>query len=384
MINDFSTSNQGNLQHCPYLALIDDIKTNSDFPSDINYCHRCKPPENPTYLHQQEVCLTPHYNECIMLRDPDLKKLPKDIRFSVPATPTAKKWPLLAAIVGLGALSIYLFASALFVNRASAPSATPLIIATTPSPTPIGLFLVSDFTPTFNALSSATSTPSPTETAKGTPSDTETPTSTQILSQFCSVYDIPYYSMAFLGGGRVQLVYDTQMDLSAYRRRDASGKLTPQLDVPGLIIWFNHFQFSDYQAFLRDPNFPNLLYIELMGNKNDHISLEIIEVNNHRCSQEIILPAESAYFTPTRPVENTSTRISPTVISSSTATRTLAPTYAQTPISTATHTLTPTPTNSNTPTPANTNTSTSIPTNTKTPSTTETLPIASLTPTPTR
>jgi hypothetical protein len=372
------------LQHCPYLALIDDIKTNSDFPSDINYCHRCKPPENPTYLHQQEVCLTPHYNECIMLRDPDLKKLPKDIRFSIPATPTAKKWPLLAAIVGLGALSIYLFASALFVNRSSAPSATPLIIATTPSPTPIGLFLVSDFTPTFNALFSATSTPSPTETAKGTPSDTETPTSTQILSQFCSVYDIPYYSMAFLGGGRVQLVYDTQMDLSAYRRRDASGKLTPQLDVPGLIIWFNHFQFSDYQAFLRDPNFPNLLYIELMGNKNDHISLEIIEGNNHRCSQEIILPAESAYFTPTRPVENTSTRISPTVISSSTATRTLAPTYAQTPISTATHTLTPTPTNSNTPTPANTNTSTSIPTNTNTPRTPEPLPSASLTPTPTR
>jgi len=190
--------------------------------------------------------------------------------------------------------------------------------------------------------------------------------------------------MAFLGGGRVQLVYDAQMDLSAYRRRDASGKLTPQLDVPGLIIWFNHFQFSDYQAFLRDPNFPNLLYIELMGNKNDHISLEIIEVNNHRCSQEIILPAESAYFTPTRPVENTSTRISPTVISSSTATRTLAPTYAQTPISTATHTLTPTPTNSNTPTPANTNTSTSIPTNTNTPRTPEPLPSASLTPTPTR
>jgi len=384
MINDFSTSNQGNLQHCPYLALIDDIKTNSDFPSDINYCHRCKPPENPTYLHQQEVCLTPHYNECIMLRDPDLKKLPKDIRFSVPATPTAKKWPLLAAIVGLGALSIYLFASALFVNRASAPSATPLIIATTPSPTPIGLFLVSDFTPTFNALSSATSTPSPTETAKGTPSDTETPTSTQILSQFCSVYDIPYYSMAFLGGGRVQLVYDTQMDLSAYRRRDASGNLTPQVDLPGLIVWFNHFQFSDYQSFLRDPNFPNLLFIELMGNKNDHISLEIIEGNNHRCSQEIILPAESALFTPTRPVENTSTRISPTVIRSSTATRTLAPTYAQTPTSTATHTLTPTPTNSATPTPANTNTSTSIPTNTNTPRTPEPLPSASLTPTPTR
>jgi hypothetical protein len=321
-----------------------------------------------------------------MLRDPDLKKLPKDIRFSIPATPTAKKWPLLAAIVGLGALSIYLFASALFVNRSSAPSATPLIIATTPSPTPIGLFLVSDFTPTFNALFSATSTPSPTETAKGTPSDTETPTSTQILSQFCSVYDIPYYSMAFLGGGRVQLVYDTQMDLSAYRRRDASGKLTPQLDVPGLIIWFNQFQFSDYQAFLRDPNFPNLLYIELMGNKNDHISLEIIEGNNHRCSQEIILPAESALFTPTRPVENTSTRISPTVIRSSTASRTptSSPTITQIPTSTATCTPTLTPTNSNTPTPANTNTSTSTPTNTKTPRTPEPLPSASLTPTPTQ
>ena len=381
MINDFSTSNQGNLQNCPYLALIDDIKTNSDFPSDINYCHRCKPPENPTYLHQQEVCLTPHYNECIMLRDPDLKKLPKDIRFSVPANPTAKKRPLLAAIVGLGALTIYLFASALSVNRASTPSTDPLIIATTPNATPIGLLLLSDLTPTFNLQPSATSTPSPTETTKPTPSDTGTPTSTQILNQFCSVYDIRYYSMVFLANGRMQLVFDTQIDLSPYRRRNANGNLTPQLDVPGLIVWFNQSQLNDFIAFLRDPNFTNLLFIELSGSKSDHISIEIIEGNNHRCSREIILPAESALFTPTRSVKSTSTRISPTIIRSSTATRTLAPTYTRTPTITATHTRTFTPTNSDTPTSTPTIRSTSTPTCTRTP---EPLPSASLTPTPTK
>ena len=409
MNNGFSPSNQINTPSCPYLALLDDIKTNSDFPSEINYCHRCKQPEIPTYLHQQGFCLSQHYNECIMLRDPDLKRLPKDIRFSVPANPTAKKRPLLAAIVGLGALAIYLFASALFVNHASAPSTTPLIIATTPSPTPIGLLLLSDFTPTFNAPPSATSTPIPTETTKATPSETGTPTSTQILSQSCSLYDIRYYSMAFLGGGRVQLVYDTKMDLSAYRMRDANGNLTPQLDVPGLIVWFNQSQLNDFIAFLRDPNFTNLLFIELSGSKSDHISIEIIEGNNHRCSREIILPAESALFTPTRSVKSTSTRISPTIIRSSTATRTLAPTYTRTPTITATHTRTFTPTNSATPpstptytrtptitathmptfTPTNSDTPTSTPTirSTSTPTCTRTpepLPSASLTPTPTK
>ena len=387
MINDFSTSNHGNLQHCPYLALIDDIKTNSDFPSDINYCHRCMPPENPTYLHQQEVCLTPHYNECIMLRDPDLKKLPKDIRFSVPATPTAKKWPLLAAIVGLGALAIYLFASALFVNHASAPSTTPLIIATTPSPTPIGLLLLSDFTPTFNAPPSATSTPSPTETTKATPSETGTPTSTQILSQFCSLYDIPYYSMAFLRGGRVQLVYDTQMDLSAYRMRDANGNLTLQLDVPGLIVWFNQSQLNDFKAFLHNPNFPNLLFIELSGSQNDHISLEIIEGNDHRCSREIILPQDSALFTPTKPIMHTAipTKTAthppiPTITAPHTPTPTITASHTAISTKTATHQPTTTTTTPPTLTPTHTCTNTSIPTNTRTP---EPLPSASLTPTPT-
>ena len=357
MAMESSTFNKAILQHCTYLALIDDIKTNSDFPSDINYCHRCKQPEIPTYFHQQEFCLSQHYNECIMLRDPDLKRLPKDIRLFAPAASTAKTWPMLAAIIGLGALAIYLFASALFVNRASTPSTAPLIIATTPSPTPIGLLLLSDFTPTFNAPPSATSTPSPTETAKATPSDTGTPTSTQILNQFCSVYDIRYYSMAFLGDDTVQLVYDTQIDLSAYRMRDASGNLTPQLDLPGLIIWVNQSQLNDFKAFLRNPNFPNLLFIELSGSQNDHISLEIIESNDHRCSREIILPKGSALFTSTKP-----------------------PMHSPTLTKTTAHTPTPTITAPHTPTPTHTYTNTPTPTNTFTPGP---LPRPSLTPTPT-
>jgi len=331
MAMESSTFNKAILQHCTYLALIDDIKTNSDFPSDINYCHRCKQPETPTYLHQQDVCLTQHFTECIMLRDTHLKRLPKDIRLFAPAASTAKTWPMLAAIIGLGALAIYLFASALFVNRASTLSTAPLIIATTPSPTPIGLLLLSDFTSTFNAPPSATSTPSPTETAKATPSDTGTPTSTQILNQFCSVYDIRYYSMAFLGDDTVQLVYDTQMDLSAYRMRDANGNLTPQLDLPGLIIWFNQSQLTDFNTFLRSPNFPNLLYIELIGKENDRVSLEIIDGNVYRCSREIYLLAGAALLTPTKPIGNTSTWVSPTVFHSPTVTETPTPTNTATP-----------------------------------------------------
>jgi len=381
MNNGFSPSNQINTPSCPYLALLDDIKTNSDFPSEINYCHRCKQPEIPTYLHQQGFCLSQHYNECIMLRDPDLKRLPKDIRFSVPANPTAKKRPLLAAIVGLGALTIYLFASALSVNRASTPSTDPLIIATTPNATPIGLLLLSDFTPTFNLQPSATSTPSPTETAKPTPSDTGTPTSTRILNQFCSVYDIRYYSMVFLANGRMQLVFDTQIDLSPYRRRNANGNLTPQLDLPGLIVWVNQSQFTDFNAFLRSPNFPNLLYIELISKENDHVSLEIIEGNMYRCSREIILPAESALFTPSKPIGNTSPWESPTVSNSPTVTETPNPTNTATPTHTLTYALPPTPTETYSPSASNTYTHTSTAAYTRTP---EPLPSASLTPTPTK
>jgi len=334
MPTEFSAANQANLQHCPYLALINDIKTNSDFPSDFNYCHRCKQPEIPTYLHQQEVCLTQYFTECIMLRNTHLKRLPKDIRLLAPAANKAKLLPLFAAIIALGAASIYLFSSGFLNFRILAPSSTPPFVATTPSPTSKGLLMVSDFTPTFNAPPSAASTPSPTETAKATPSDTGTPTSTQILSQFCSVYDIRYYSMAFLGGGTVQLVYDTQMDLSAYRRRDANGNSTPQLDLPGLIVWINQSQYTEFNAFLRSPNFPNLLYVEIIARENDHVALEIIAGDNYRCSREIILPAESIFFTPTK-FMNTST---PT------------PTNTHSPTTIITQTFTSSPTNTNTPT----------------------------------
>lgn len=380
---DTSPSNQANLTHCPYLALIDDIKTNSDFPSDFNYCHRCKQPEIPTYLHQQEVCLTQHYNECIMLRDANLKKLPQDIHFSAPAAPKAKMRPLLAAFIGLGVVAVSLFASRLLNNRFSAPYPTPPIIFTTPSPTPIAVSLVTDFTPTFNALPSVTPSPNPTKTAGVNPTATGSPTPTQILSQFCSVYDINYYSLAYLGAGKIQLVYDTQMDLPTYRMRDANGNLTSQLELPGLIVWLNESQYTDFKAFLRNPNFPSLLFLELIGGENDHISLEIIEGDNHHCSREIILPARSALFTSTRPVWNTPTRVSPTVFRSPTVTRTPTPTNTQSqlPSKTITHTSTPTRTNTYTPTLTHTYTNTPTATNTSTP---EPLPSASLTPTPTR
>ena len=149
--------------------------------------------------------------------------------------------------------------------------------------------------------------------------------------------------MAFLGDDTVQLVYDTQMDLSAYRMRDANGNLTPQLDLPGLIIWFNQSQLTDFNTFLRSPNFPNLLYIELIGKENDRVSLEIIEGNMYRCSREIILPAGSALFTPSKPIGNTSPWVSPTVFNSPTVTETPSPTNTATPTLTSTGTNTGTP-----------------------------------------
>ena len=87
MSKEDSYLSQNNILRCPYFGLIDDVRTQSDFPSEVNCCHRCKKPESPSYAHQQEFCLTKQYSSCIMLKDTRLKSLPADVRMSeVPTT----------------------------------------------------------------------------------------------------------------------------------------------------------------------------------------------------------------------------------------------------------------------------------------------------------
>ena len=106
-----------------------------------------------------------------------------------------------------------------------------------------------------------------------------------------------------------------------------------------------------YSVFLRNPSNPKRLYLELKAKKNDRIFIELIDDTDHHCSWQIIIPAESVFYTPTNPGSNPPASNTPTPIWTRTSTRTRMPLPPSTQTPTKTVTTLPPPTNTNTPTP---------------------------------
>lgn len=62
---------------CPFLGLQKDVSTYSDYPSELNYCHRRKHLSLPSFSHQRDFCLTQGYINCPLMQEKKLKGFPK-------------------------------------------------------------------------------------------------------------------------------------------------------------------------------------------------------------------------------------------------------------------------------------------------------------------
>lgn len=180
---------------CPFLGLRDDPETRAAFPSDRNVCLRSRPASAVDGDYQQRVCLSHHYQDCPLVKDPSLKDLPEAARpvagprrsgigrFLLILFLVLLAGGLLAAAVWVGMNPALYFpptvsptASATHTPTASpSPTKTPTRLRTaTPAPSPTSILTKPPTqTPTF--------TPTPTGTATRTPtaSRTFTPTATR-------------------------------------------------------------------------------------------------------------------------------------------------------------------------------------------------------------
>lgn len=71
-------------QFCPFLGYKDDVKTMTQFPSELNICHRATPGAAPSLKHQAECCLTAQYTTCPMMTAKAGAKLPNQLQLNPP------------------------------------------------------------------------------------------------------------------------------------------------------------------------------------------------------------------------------------------------------------------------------------------------------------
>ena len=292
---------------CPYVGLVNDVNTYSEFPSDLNHCHRSQPVALPVLLHQREYCLSSRYSECPMLSTTKHKKLPPEIRMAkaLPPKPRLPRWILpvfILAIFLLGSLATLIipelssaFASFLSANQTAPGYSSPTSALTRLgfiTPSPFSLFsIVKSFTPSAEMSSIFTATPTPPALGTTTPTPTSPP--------LCSAEDVKYFSISFFIGDVVQIVFDSPVNFRAYQVLDAQGKPTDRLNLPDFKLWRNDTRVYSYGTFMRNAAEPNRLYVELLAKKNDKIKLAFTDENGTHCSKTITVPDENAFKTPT-------------------------------------------------------------------------------------
>ena len=67
---------------CPYLGLATDPTLCYSYPHEKNHCHHVTKPEAVDSIYQENTCLTSEYNKCIVYENTDIKKLPKEMKYS--------------------------------------------------------------------------------------------------------------------------------------------------------------------------------------------------------------------------------------------------------------------------------------------------------------
>jgi len=207
-------------------------------------------------------------------------------------------------------------------------------------------------TRTATASSTFTSTSTFTPTKKPYPTETQTPTEffdltatyesalllgSPTATPACT-YSIVYTGYSYLRTGNVQISYSTPLDLSSYLVLDRFGQPTQKLELPGFKLLRNGFPVYTYGTYLRDPYNPNVLYVEVISSGDDVIEIEFYASTQRYCSDPFMIPANTA--TPTRTQTFTAT-LPPT---NTPAANTSTPTKTKTPV--PIKTIPPTPTNS--------------------------------------
>jgi len=352
---------------CPYIGLINDVNSYSEFPSDLNYCHHSQPLALPVFIHQRDFCLSSRYSECPMLSSTRYKRLPPEIRLTSASTfkPRLPHWILpvfILAIFLLGSVATLVIPelSSAFANFLGANPSPSRVYSQTPAltrlgfitPSPYSLFsIIKSFTPSTDEAFTFTDTPAPPSSA----TLTQTPTANPL----CSAEDIKYFSISFFINDVVQIVFDTDKDFSNYQVLDAQGKPTMRLNLPDFKLWKNDTRVYSYGTFMRNAAVPTRLYVEMLAENKDRVRIAFTDANGTHCSKTIIIPDENAFKTPTSRLPLPTQFIPSPTVELPTLPPTLEPTTEEPP------TATPIP-----------------PTPTRTPRPSETLPRDTLTPTP--
>ena len=123
---------------CPFLGLKDDSQTSLAFPSNLNYCHHCKPIACVDLDYQKNCCLTKDYEVCPVFLQAPTTALPEYLRNVKPAKKKAF-WKVVFVILALLALMFILgwnfhIHGALFSDPVF-PETSPTTLSLSVSPT---------------------------------------------------------------------------------------------------------------------------------------------------------------------------------------------------------------------------------------------------------
>jgi len=190
-------------QTCPYLGLIDDSKTNANFPSSANACHAVHPPAAINLDYQRMYCLYPEHTNCQGYINGWEGGIPKSVRRSNTAILQSLRnkfiWiPLAAVLVAVIIIGftgmIPGFSFPFFISQEQEPES--FVFTRTMTATSISTLTPTlQQSPIINLLNTAveetTLVPaSPTPTVTITPTSTSTETTTPTLTDTL----IPFYT----------------------------------------------------------------------------------------------------------------------------------------------------------------------------------------------
>lgn len=217
---------------CPYLGLIDDPKTNKDFPYEGNSCFRAKKPTAVVLPYQRGYCLSDEHTSCQGYINGWVNGFPDSLKAHPPTYKRVlqNKWVWLTLAVIL-LISVYLIFSQQInimgknlgrsvASRFTGPTSTATILL--PSKTLAPPTRTASLTPTTAATSTRvfTETPTPTltSTATKTPSQMgeNTPYMVEVITTALNIRSEPVYMangsniVDTLTKGEIIEVYDEQ------------------------------------------------------------------------------------------------------------------------------------------------------------------------------
>ncbi len=286
---------------CPYLGLLDDKDTSTDFPSELNYCHRSKPIALPSFMQQRKVCLATSYSECPFFSDSKLKRLPKNLRIPH-SNPNKKRLIILLSLIGLIALLIAFIIIGWSNGGFRAKVQSFFVKAPTPG-IPLVIFQGGTSTHTVTPTQTATDaiipprTPQPTEamgvasTATFTPIPTDTIIPSLTPTPACN-YSITFIAISYYAGNNVLISFQTPVDLTEYLVLDEFGQPTQILKLPGIRMKINGIQIYTYGTYLWNLSTSTRLYLEVQASNDDVIELEFMDASGRYCSNPFRVPAE--------------------------------------------------------------------------------------------